>query len=421
MESGNLTPYFAVLSVLIMLSGLFSASETAFFSLNTLRLERLAKEGNKKAEEILKLLQNPANLIATILIGNEMVNVAIAATSAVLFIKLLGEELGTSLSVPITVITLLIFGEVTPKTLAIKYSEKYAFFIFSFIKTVSFAITPLRILLVSLASFLLKPFGVELFNKPKALTDEEFLLLVSEGAKEGTIAQEEKELIDRTLDLGEMDVKEIMVPKHKIFAIQKDTPLREAIEKIKETKFSRIPVYDKSLDDIVGILYTRKILPLKLKKEDLERAVENFCDEPFFITEFLTLDKLLENMQRSKKHMAIVVDEYGNTAGIVTLDDILREIVGDIPDEKKNHEEIEKIAESRYKLSGNTSIEELKELLELEDEEILEEVDTVAGLMMALMKKIPKEGESVRYKDYKLTVEQKDGNRITSVIVEREK
>jgi CBS domain containing-hemolysin-like protein len=404
-----------------MFSGLFSASETAFFSLNTLRLERLAKEGNKKAEEILKLLQNPANLIATILIGNEMVNVAIAATSAVLFIKLLGEELGASLSVPITVITLLIFGEVTPKTLAIKYSEKYAFFIFSFIRAVSFAITPLRILLVSLASFLLKPFGVELFNKPKALTDEEFLLLVSEGAKEGTIAQEEKELIDRTLDLGEMDVKEIMVPKHKIFAIQKDTPLREAIEKIKETKFSRIPIYDKSLDDIVGILYTRKILPLKLKKEDLEKPVGNFCDEPFFITEFLTLDKLLENMQRSKKHMAIVVDEYGNTAGIVTLDDILREIVGDIPDEKKNHEEIEKIAESRYKLSGNTSIEELKELLELEDEEILEKVDTVAGLMMALMKKIPKEGESVRYKDYKLTVEKKDGNRITSVIVEREK
>ena len=421
MESGSLTPYFVVLSVLIMLSGLFSASETAFFSLNTLRLERLAKEGNKKAEEILKLLQNPANLIATILIGNEMVNVAIAATSAILFIKLLGEELGASLSVPITVITLLIFGEVTPKTLAIKYSEKYAFFIFSFIRAVSFAITPLRILLVSLASFLLKPFGVELFNKPKALTDEEFLLLVSEGAKEGTIAQEEKELIDRTLDLGEMDVKEIMVPKHKIFAIQKDTPLREAIEKIKETKFSRIPIYDKSLDDIVGILYTRKILPLKLKKEDLEKPVGNFCDEPFFITEFLTLDKLLENMQRSKKHMAIVVDEYGNTAGIVTLDDILREIVGDIPDEKKNHEEIEKIAESRYKLSGNTSIEELKELLELEDEEILEKVDTVAGLMMALMKKIPKEGESVRYKDYKLTVEKKDGNRITSVIVEREK
>jgi len=421
MESGSLTPYFVVLSVLIMFSGLFSASETAFFSLNTLRLERLAKEGNKKAEEILKLLQNPANLIATILIGNEMVNVAIAATSAVLFIKLLGEELGASLSVPITVITLLIFGEVTPKTLAIKYSEKYAFFIFSFIRAVSFAITPLRILLVSLASFLLKPFGVELFNKPKALTDEEFLLLVSEGAKEGTIAQEEKELIDRTLDLGEMDVKEIMVPKHKIFAIQKDTPLREAIEKIKETKFSRIPIYDKSLDDIVGILYTRKILPLKLKKEDLEKPVGNFCDEPFFITEFLTLDKLLENMQRSKKHMAIVVDEYGNTAGIVTLDDILREIVGDIPDEKKNHEEIEKIAESRYKLSGNTSIEELKELLELEDEEILEKVDTVAGLMMALMKKIPKEGESVRYKDYKLTVEKKDGNRITSVIVEREK
>ena len=218
-----------------------------------------------------------------------------------------------------------------------------------------------------------------------------------------------------------MDVKEIMVPKHKIFAIQKDIPLKEAIEEIKKTRFSRIPVYDKSLDEIVGILYTRKILPLKLKLEDLEKPVGQFIDKPYFVTEFLTLDKLLEEMQRSKRHMAIVVDEYGNTAGIVTLDDILSEIVGEIPDEKKNSEEIEKITESRYKLSGNTPIEELKELLNLEDDETLEEVDTVAGFIMALMKKIPSKGESISYKDYRFIVDEMDGNRITSVIVEKEK
>ena len=421
MESESLTLYCFILSILVFLSGLFSASETAFFSLNTLRLERLAKEGNKKAEEILHFLQNPANLIATILVGNEMVNVAIAATSATLFVKLLGEELGATLAVPITVITLLIFGEVTPKTLAIKYSEKYAFFILKFIKLISVLIAPFRIVLVGFASLILKPFGIELFNKPRALTDEEFLILVSEGAKEGTIVKEEKELIDRTLDLGEMDVKEIMVPKHKIFAIQKDIPLKEAIEEIKKTRFSRIPVYDKSLDEIVGILYTRKILPLKLKLEDLEKPVSQFIDKPYFVTEFLTLDKLLEEMQRSKRHMAIVVDECGNTAGIVTLDDILSEIVGEIPDEKKNSEEIEKIAESRYKLSGNTPIEELKELLNLEDDETLEEVDTVAGFIMALMKKIPSKGESISYKGYTFLVDEMDGNRITSVIVEKEK
>jgi len=421
MESESLTLYYFILSILVLLSGLFSASETAFFSLNTLRLERLAKEGNKKAEEILLLLQNPANLIATILVGNEMVNVAIAATSAILFVKLLGEELGATLAVPITVITLLIFGEVTPKTLAIKYSEKYAFFILKFIKLISVLIAPFRIVLVGFASLILKPFGIELFNKPRALTDEEFLILVSEGAKEGTIVKEEKELIDRTLDLGEMDVKEIMVPKHKIFAIQKDIPLNEAIEEMKKTRFSRIPVYDKSLDEIVGILYTRKILPLKLKLEDLEKPVGQFTDKPYFVTEFLTLDKLLEEMQRSKRHMAIVVDEYGNTAGIVTLDDILSEIVGEIPDEKKTSEEIEKITENRYKLSGNTPIEELKELLNLEDDEILEEVDTAAGLIMALMKKIPSKGESINYKGYRFIVDEMDGNRITSVIVEKEK
>ncbi|WP_456342283.1 CNNM domain-containing protein, partial [Thermovibrio sp.] len=163
-EGGSLTGYYFALGFLILLSGLFSASETAFFSLNTLRLERLAKEGNRKAAEVLKLLQSPADLIATILVGNEMVNVGIAATSAILFVKLLGEELGAALAVPITVLTLLIFGEVTPKTLAIKYAEKYAFFILPFIKLVYYLTYPIRTVLVGFASILLKPFGVELFS-----------------------------------------------------------------------------------------------------------------------------------------------------------------------------------------------------------------------------------------------------------------
>jgi putative hemolysin len=162
--------YLFILPTLIFFSALFSASETAFFSLNTLRLERLAKEGNKKAKEILSLLQNPADLIATILIGNEMVNVGIAATSTVIFIRLFGHELGSLLAVPLTVVTLLICGEVTPKTLAIKYSERYAFFVFPFIKLVSKLILPFRALLVGVATLILKPFGVELFNRPKALT-----------------------------------------------------------------------------------------------------------------------------------------------------------------------------------------------------------------------------------------------------------
>ncbi|TCK03424.1 hemolysin family protein [Phorcysia thermohydrogeniphila] len=415
MESGSLTVYYFILPALVLLSGLFSASETAFFSLNTLRLERLAKEGNKKAAEALKLLQNPANLIATILIGNEMVNVAIAATSTMLFVKLLGEEEGATLAVPATVITLLIFGEVTPKTLAIKYSEKYAFFILNFIKAVGAVITPLRFLLVGVATILLKPFGVELFNKPKAITDEEFMILVSEGAKEGTIAQEEKELIDRTLDLGEMDVKEIMTPRHKIFALREELTVQEAIEKIKDKKFSRIPVYKDSLDQITGILYTRKILPLKLEPRELKKPIKEFMDEPYFVTEFLTLDRLLEDMQRTKKHMAIVVDEYGNTAGLVTLDDILNEIVGESPEESKE------LSEDRLRLAGDTPIDEVKELLHLREDEILSEVDTLAGLLMALTERIPKKGESVGYQGYTFTVEETEGNRITSVIVEKRK
>jgi len=420
MAQEGLLGYYFSLSLLIVLSGLFSASETAFFSLNTLRLERLAKEGNRKAKELLNLLSNPADLIATILVGNEMVNVAIAATSAVLFVKLLGEEIGAAVAVPVTVITLLIFGEVTPKTLAIKYSEKYAFFILPFIKLVYYLTYPVRLVLVGFASLLLKPFGVELFSTPKAITDEEFMLLVAQGAKEGTIAQEEKELIDRTLDLGESSVREIMVPKHKVFALKEDTPVEEALKLLSQVKFSRIPVYKDSLDQVTGILYTRKILPLTLKEEDLKRPVKDFAVEPYFVTEFLTVDRLLEEMQRTKRHMAVVVDEYGNTAGIVTLDDILREIVGELPDEKKGSQpEYQELSDRRFRFSGETPIEELKELLNLKDEPVLEEVDTLSGLVMALLKRIPKEGDSFTYQGYRFTVESMDGNRVGSVLVER--
>jgi len=410
--------YYFLLPFLVLLSALFSASETAFFSLNTLRLERLAKEGNKRAEEILRFLQNPADLIATILIGNEMVNVGIAATSAVLFVQLLGPDLGSVLAVPITVLVLLIFGEVTPKTLAIKYSERYAFFIFPFIKLISRLILPLRALLVGFAELLLKPFGVELFNKPKVLTDEEFLILVSEGAKEGIIGKEEVELIDRTLDLGEIAVREIMVPKHKIFALPEEMSVEDALKFLKDVKFSRIPVYRGSLDHIVGILYTRKILPLKLSSNDLIRKIGEFTDKPYFVPEFLTIDKLLKEMQRNRRHMAVVVDEYGNTAGIVTLDDILREIVGELPDEKV-HEEVEKLSDEKFKFSGDTPIEEVKEVLNLKDDGVLNEVDTVSGLIMALLEKIPEKGEFVDYQGFRFKVEEKEGNRIKSVVVER--
>jgi len=421
MESESLTVYYFLLPLLILLSALFSASETAFFSLNVLRLERLAAEGNKRAQEILHFLQRPAELIATILIGNEMVNVAIASVSAVLFVKLFGEDRGAALSVPITVIVLLIFGEVTPKTLAIKYNERYAFLVFPFLKFVSKLIAPFRKLLVGFASFVLKPFGVELFSKPKVITDEEFMILVSEGAKEGTIEAEEVKLIDKTLDLGEMDVREVMVPKHRVFALPEDMKVGEALKVLKSVKFSRIPIYRGSLDQITGILYTRRILPLTLKPEDFDRPIKDFADEPFFVTEFLTLDELLDQMQKTRRHMAIVVDEYGNTAGIVTLDDILREIVGELPDEKngKSCEEVERLSERTYRFSGDTPVEELKEILELSDDEVLNEVDTVSGLIMALLKRIPNEGDSVDYQGYRFTVEKKKGNRIESVVVER--
>ncbi len=412
--------YFLILPLLILLSATFSASETAFFSINRLKLEKLVLEGNRVAKLIFDYLQNPAELIATILIGNEAVNVAISSLFATLFIKLFGEE-RSFYSIPVALVVLLLFGEITPKTLAVRNSERYAFFIVRFIRLVGILIFPLRFLLVNIASLILKPFGVELFNKPKVLTDEDFMILVEEGEKEGFIASEEREIIDRTLDLGESDVKEIMVPKDEIFALQKDLKVKDAISVLSRKRFSRIPVYGRDLDDIRGILYAKRIILLKLKREELEKPIGEFLDPPFFVTEFKRVDELLEEMQRSKRHMAIVVDEYGNTVGLVTLDDILSYLVGEIPDEFKKHEkEFEAVSEGRFRVSANVSIDDFKELLgvrgKLEEEE---EVDTVGGLIMRLLGRIPSEGDSVLWRGFRLTVERMEGNRIKKVLVER--
>ncbi len=409
-----------ILAVLLLFSALFSASETAFFSLNRLRIERLALAGDKTAKEIYNFLQNPAELIATILIGNEMVNIAISSTSALLFMDLFGEK-GSIYAVPSTVIALLLFGEVTPKTFAVKYSEKYAFFVVRFIKLVSFVLTPVRAVLITFVSLILKPFGIELFSEQKVISDEEFMILVEEGAKEGVIAKEEKDLIDRTLDLDESDVKEIMVPKHEVFALPADMKVKDALNEIKKRRFSRIPVYGKDLDDIKGILYTRKIIPLQLKDEDFEKPVVEFTDKPFFVPEFKEIDDLLEEMQRKKKHLAIVVDEYGNTAGIVTLDDILSSLIGEIPDERQTEEkDFEKIGNKKYRVNPSVSIEDFKDFFGID--EITEEekdVDTVGGLVMRLLDRIPKEGDSVEWNGLRLKVERMEGNRIKSIIVER--
>ncbi|WP_456397986.1 hemolysin family protein [Desulfurobacterium sp.] len=409
-----------ILVVLLFFSALFSASETAFFSLNRLRIERLALTGDKTAKEIYSFLQNPAELIATILIGNEMVNIAISSTAALLFMDLFGKK-GSIYAVPSTVIVLLLFGEVTPKTFAVKYSEKYAFFVVRFIKLVSFLLTPVRAVIITFVSLILKPFGIELFSEQKVISDEEFMILVEEGAKEGVIAKEEKDLIDRTLDLDESDVKEIMVPKHEVFALPADMKVKDALREIKKRRFSRIPIYGKDLDDIKGILYTRKIIPLQLKDGDFEKSVVEFTDKPFFVPEFKEIGDLLEEMQREKKHLAIVIDEYGNTAGIVTLDDILSSLVGEIPDERQTEEEdFEKIGNKKYRVNPSVSIEDFKDFFGID--EITEEegdVDTVGGLVMRLLDRIPKEGDSVEWSGLHLKVEKMEGNRIKSIVVER--
>lgn len=312
---------------LVLLSALFSSSETAFFSLNLIRIERLAKEGSKKAREILNLLSKPADLIATILIGNEMVNIAIASTSAVFFVETFGEEIGSMMAVPITLLIVLIFGEITPKTLAIKNAEKYSFFILPFIKTFYAIVSPLRFVAVGLSERILGIFGVELFNKPRVLSEEEFLILVSQSEESGTICKEEGKLLKKTFELDRRKVKDVMIPAEKVFCLDEGMPLKEAVKKLKEAGFSRAPVVDGE-KNVKGIVHVKTLIPHYVKRENLEVPVVEFASEPITAEPDLPLDRLLQTMQKEKKHMAVVCSN-GKLLGIITLDDILNVLLGE--------------------------------------------------------------------------------------------
>ncbi len=404
---------------LLTLSAFFSASETAFFSLNRLRVEKLSSFGNDAAKRVCKLLKKPVELIATILIGNEMVNIALSSVLTVILMKSFGKK-GAFLAVPTGVLIILTFGEITPKTLAVRFSQGYAFFASRIIEVFYLLTYPLRKILLTLAQLILKPFGVSLLATQRKISEQEFLALVEEGFKSGSITKEERDLIFKTLELGERDVKEIMIPKHEVFALNQELPLKEAAELVAQKKFSRVPVYGKDLDDIKGILYARRLVPIVLSKER-PLKVKDLMDAPFFVHEFKKLDDLLEEMQRSKKHLAVVVDEYGNTAGIVTLDDILEELVGKIPDDTKaNVPDFEVIGDNLYRVNASMSVEEFKELFGIKEETAEEgEVDTVGGLVMSLLDRIPREGDKVVWKNLHITVEKMEGRRIKSLLVEK--
>lgn len=398
----------------VLFSGYFSATETAFSSLNRIRVKNLAEKGDKKAKLVLDLLENFDSLLSTILIGNNIVNIACASVATLLFVKLLGEEQGPSVATIVITIVVLIFGEVTPKSIAKENPEKFAMFAAPFLNVLMIILTPFNFLFIQWKKLISKIFHTE---NDYSITEEELLTIVEEAEQEGRIDEQESSLIRSAIEFSEQEAIDILTPRIDIVGVSYDATKEEITQIFEETNYSRLPVYKESIDHIIGILYQKDFYNL----DDEETSFEHIIRPAMFITESKKIGELLQELQQKKSHIAIVLDEYGGTTGIVTLEDILEELVGEIWDEHDEViNEIEKISDTEYIVHGSTNLEDLFEVLDMGmkiNEEVEEmEVVTVSGWVMEeVLERIPSKGDVGTWQNLKVTVLEMDENRVEKI------
>ena len=395
-----------VLVVLIAINAFFAAAEIAFISLNDAKIEKQAKEGNKKAKQIEKMIKAPSRFLATIQIGITLAGFLSSAFASDAFAERLAPVLyevmpfinmATWKSIAIILITIilsfftLVFGELVPKRFAMKNYEKISFATIGVIRGIAFVTSPFVKLLTFVTNSVSKLFGVG-ENDEESVTEEEIKMMVNQGEEKGTIKEEEKELINNVFELNDITVSEIMRHRKDIFAVDINISSEELLQELskEEYRYSRIPVYDETIDEIKGILYVKDILK-NINKKTFK--VKNVIKDAYFVSQNRLINEVFKELQKNKKQIAIIVDEYGGTAGLITMEDILEELVGDIYDEyDKEEREYEEIDENTYLLSGSMTIYDVNKLL---DANIPEgDYDTISGYLQEKLGRIPEEEET---------------------------
>lgn len=419
-----------VLIILILLNAYFAATEIAFISLNDAKIEKNAKEGNKKAKQILKMLKTPSKFLATIQIGITLAGFLSSAFASDAFadklapilnnlIPSISLEVWRGISILLITIILsfftLVFGELVPKRLAMKYYEKISYATIGVIRAISIITAPFVKLLTFSTNIVSKLFGVGEAEE-EVVTEEEIKMMIAEGEEKGTIERGEKQLLNNVFEFNDIIVSEIMTPRTDMYAIDINKNLREMLDEIDEFKYSRIPVYNESIDDIEGILFVKDIL--KPLKDNEEIDIRKITRDPYFVPESKDIDELFKEMQQNKVQMAIVIDEYGGTAGLITMEDIIEELVGNIFDEYDEEElDIKKIDENTYIVNGMITSYELKKIFDVELPE--GDYETLSGYLLDKLGRIPEEEEHPVIEDENLTyrVEEIEDRRIKYVKV----
>ncbi len=418
-----------ILAILILLNAYFAASEIAFISLNDAKIEKMAKDGNKKAKQIQSMLESPSKFLATIQIGITLAGFLSSAFASDAFAEKLAPMLFDIMpflslniwkSISIIIITIilsfftLVFGELVPKRLAMKHYEKISFATIGVIKTISTITLPFVKLLTFVTNAISKIFGVG-ENDEEEVTEEEIKMMVDQGKEKGTIKEEEKELIDNVFEFNDITVSEIMRHRKDIFAVDINISNEELAQELEEAqyRYSRIPVYDETIDEIKGILYVKDVLK-NIKNKNVK--VKDLVKDAYFVSQNRLINEVFKELQKNKMQIAIILDEYGGTAGIITMEDILEELVGDIYDEYDNEEkEFEQIDENTYILAGSMPIYDVNKIL---DAKIPEgDYDTISGYLQEELGRIPEDEEKpiIETKTVTYKIEQYEDKRIIKI------
>ncbi|HSW58403.1 MAG TPA: hemolysin family protein [Dehalococcoidales bacterium] len=411
--------YILIFIACVLLSAYFSASEIAFMSLQRYKLEALAQKKVRGVKLVTWLKDHPERFLSTVLLGNNLVNIAAASVGTALAVGLLGSKTGIIVSTVIVTIIILIFGDAIPKTTASRHSEKISFAVAPTIKFFSWILMPFVVVLSWITSAFGRVFGARQRGS-FLVSEEEIRAMINAGSRDGTVEQTQAQMLHNVFELGDRPAREILVPRTEVVWIEKGTTFKHFFEIYNEHPYYRYPVFEDRRDNVVGVLSSKDVL-LKMAHDscDMESTIDSIIRPAYFVPESKPINELLHEMRENNHHMTIVVDEYGGTSGIITLTQLVEEIIGEVKDELSLLEkEFEIIDESTFLVAGGMRIEDINNEMKLGIPE--GDYETVAGFVLKIMSKIPKIGEQYRYRDLKLVITQMNGKKIEEIKIVKE-
>ena len=397
--------------VLLCLSAFFSSAETALTTVNKMRIRTLAEAGDKRAITLTRVIENPGKMLSTILVGNNIVNLSASSLMTTLTMQMFGSR-AVGAATGILTLLILVFGEITPKTLSTLYAEKIALSYARIVYALMALMTPVIFFVNQLSMGVLFVMRVDPNKKRDAITEDELRTIVQVSHEEGVIETEEKKMINNVFDFGDSVAKDVMVPRIDMVLVDVNATYRELMDVFREEKFTRIPVYEDTTDNVIGIVNMKDLL---LYDKTQEFSIRSLLRQPLYTYEYKKTAELMVEMRKTFNNIVIVLDEYGATAGLITLEDMLEEIVGEIRDEYDEDEEdgVTEITPDEFLVNGSTKLDDLNDRLGLDLES--EDYDSVGGLVIGLLDHLPDAGESVDYENLHLIVERVEKNRIDKI------